>query len=75
MNCNSWNAVQYLSVAELSITRNANSFAKTLDCKKGSPILEDGYWTLVTINYVQKVPVRLYAPRTTSISSVPASTT
>ena len=57
MNCNSWNAVQYLSVAELSITRNANSFAKTLDCKKGSPILEDGYGTLVTSNYVQKVPV------------------
>ena len=57
MNCNSWNAVQYLSVAELSKTRNANSFAKTLDCKKGSPILEDGYGTLVTSNYVQKVPV------------------
>ena len=57
MNCNSWNAVQYLSVAELTITRNANSFAKTLDCKKGSPILEDGYETLVTSNYVQKVPV------------------
>ena len=70
MNCNSWNAVQYLSVAELSMTRNANSFAKTLDCKKGSPILEDGYGTLVTM-----FRRCLYALRTSSIRSLPPATT